>query len=314
MRVLLVGGLGAVGRPLLPLLTAAGHEVHATTRSDARAGEIAAFGATPEVVDLLEDGVATDLIERVQPQAVIDQLTSLPQDFDPRKLKKAYDANNRIKRVGSGALIAAAEAGGVRRYILQSIAFLYAPGRRVSSESDPVWIDAPAPFRAGVETVTANERRVVDNRSMEGVVLRYGFFYGPGTWYATGGSTYEAVRKRQYPLIGTAGGVYSMLHVSDAATATLAAVERGSGIYNVVDDDPAPLNELVPEFAGLIGAGRPFRIPAWLAGVVAGRYLTEAALSLAGASNARAKADLGWTPSIPSWRKGLADFRDSYAD
>lgn len=311
MRVLVVGGSGAVGRPLLPMLVAAGHEVHATTRSQSRAGEIESAGATAEIVDLLESGAPARLVDRVRPDVVIDQLTSLPQDFDPRNLDEAYAANNQIKRLASAPLIEASESAGVRRYILQSLAFLYRPGKQIATEGDPEWLDAPAPFGEGVRLLVENERRVISSASFEGVILRYGFFYGPGTWYETGGSTLEAVRTRQYPLIGAATGIYSLIHVADAASAALAAVDRGSGIYNIVDDDPAPLNELIPEVAAMIDAAPPRRVPAFVARFVAGKYLTTAALKLAGASNDRAKAELGWEPQIASWRTGLRDYRDS---
>lgn len=312
MRILVAGGSGAIARPLLPLLVAAGHEVHATTRRSDRAALISGSGATAEVSDLLEHGAADQLLKRVRPQVVIDELTSLPQAFDPRKAKRAYAANDRIRREGSGALIAAAEATGVSRYIVQSVAFIYRPSDGgLRSEQDPLWTDAPAPFDASVGVLQRNEQRVTGSEAMEGTALRYGFLYGPGTWYATGGSTYEAVAKRRYPLIGGGEGVNSLVHVADAASATLAALEGSPGIYNVVDDDPAPFNVLIPEFARMIGAKSPRNVPAWLGRLAVGKYLVAAATTLAGADNARIKQELGWRPAVSSWREGLARYRDS---
>lgn len=311
MRVLLAGATGAIGKPLIPLLKAAGHEVHGTTRSAEKCAQLESAGATAQIVDLLEPGAATELIARVEPDVVIDQLTSLPQVFDPRKAKAAYLANDRIRRDGSGALIDAAAAAGVGRYVAQSVAFIYRPGAPgLRSEEDPVWSDAPPPFDASVGVLTENEKKLTDGGAVTGVVLRYGFFYGPGTWYATGGSTYEAVAQRKYPLIGGGTGVSSLVHVSDAAAATAIAAERGEGVYNIVDDDPAPMGEMIPAFAEMIGARPPRGLPAWIARPVAGKYLVAAATELPGASNAKAKSELGWSPRIASWREGLRDHRD----
>ncbi len=312
MRVLVAGGMGAIGRPLIPMLVGAGHEVFASTRAESKADQIKATGATPVVADFLETGAAEAAIEASRPDAVIDLLTSLPQDFDPRRAKSAYEANDRVRREGTGALLAAAAAGGVNRYLCQSVAFLYRPGGDAPrSEDDPIWSDAPAPYDKSVAVLAENERKVTQNSAFTGVVLRYGFLYGPGTWFETGGSTYNSVQKRQYPLIGDGGGINSMVHVADAASATLAALERGEGIYNIVDDDPAAMSDLVPAYAEMIGAGPPRKIPSWIARIAVGKYLIAAATTLPGASNQKAKRELGWAPAIPSWRTGLRDFRDS---
>lgn len=311
MRVLLAGATGAIGRPLLPMLVAAGHEVHATTRRPGQAAALEAAGTTPEVVDFLKPGAASELIKRVQPEVVVDQLTSLPQNFNPRRLAEAFAANDKIRREGTGALISAAENEGVKRYIAQSIAFLYAPGgRQIETEEAPLWFEAPEPFGRSVEVLSQNERRVTQSERFTGVVLRFGDLYGPGTWFATGGSTTESIRSRKFPLVGGGNGMNSLVHVSDAATAAALAVERGAGIYNVVDDDPAPFSEFVPYVAELLGAKKPQDVPAWLARMVAGRFLTAKATTQVGASNAKAKSALGWTPGLPTWRDGLRDYRD----
>lgn len=315
MRVLLAGATGAIGRPLLAKLLADGHEVHATTRSPERAEALKLTGAVPELVDFLEDGAAAELVGRVKPQVIVDELTSLPHDYNPRKAKSAYATNNRIRREGTGALFAAAAANGVERYVLQSVAFIYAPGEPgLRSEDDPVWSDAPEPFTDAVAVLADNEKLVTESPALTGVALRYGFLYGPGTWYESGGSTTAAVKKRQLPLIGAGTGVNSMVHVSDAAVATALVVTDGHGIYNVVDDEPAAFSELVPEFARIIGAKPPRRVPQWLARALVGSYLVEAATRMPGASNEKLKSELGWEPEIPSWRDGLRDFRDGFLE
>jgi nucleoside-diphosphate-sugar epimerase len=312
MRVLLAGASGAIGRPLVPMLLAAGHEVHATTRNADRAAALEAAGATSHVVDFLKPGSASRIVQKVQPEVIVDQLTSLPQDFDPRDADTAFAANDTIRFEGTGALLRAAEDNGVNRYVAQSIAFLYAPARgEVKSETDPVWADAAPPFGKSIEVLDLNERKVTRSDKLTGVVLRFGALYGPGTWFATDGSNCQTIRKRRYPLIGGGTGLNSLIHVSDAAAAATIAVEKGDGIYNVVDDEPAPFSELIPYVAELLGAKRPYKVPAWIARRVAGEFLTTVATSQAGASNEKAKQELGWTPLIPTWRDGLRDFRDS---
>lgn len=305
MKVLLAGAAGAIGRPLAPALLAAGHEVVGTTRSEQRAAALRAAGAEAVVCDLLEPGRPRTLVEQTRPDVVIDQLTSLPQDYDPRR-KDIYDANDRVRRDGSGALIAAAAELGVRRYLLQSIAFLYAPeGSAVKDEEASTWDDAPPPFARAVGVMRANEQAVLA-APFEGLVLRYGFFYGPGTHYAPDGSIARQVASRRFPLIGGGRSTWSHVHVADAAAATVAAVERGApGIYNVVDDDPAPMREWLPLLADALGAKRPWRVPAWLVRPFAGPFAAAMATELRGASNAKAKRELGWSPLLPSWREGF---------
>jgi nucleoside-diphosphate-sugar epimerase len=312
MRVLLAGAAGAIGRPLVPLLVQKGYEVHGTTRSAERAKDIEAAGATAEIVDFLKPGSASRLVQKIQPDVIVDQLTSLPQQLDPKKLEAAFSANDSVRFEGTGALLRAAEDHGVKRYVAQSIAFLYAPdGGGIKTENSPAWLDAPQPFARSVEIHTLNERKVTRSESLTGVVLRFGDLYGPGTWFASDGSTSQAIRERQYPVVGGGAGVNSLIHVSDAAAAAALAVERGAGIYNVVDDEPVTNKELLPYVAELLGAKKPRKVPAWLARRVAGEFIVASATHKAGASNAKAKAELGWQPAIPSWRDGLRDHRDS---
>lgn len=312
MKVLLAGAAGAIGRPLVPLLLAAGHEVVGTTRREERAAALRAAGAEAVVCDLLEPGRAREVVHRVRPDVVIDELTSLPADFDLRR-KDLYDANDRIRSAGTAALLEAAVEAGVRRYVLQSIAFLYAPeGGAVKDEDARAWDDAPAPFGRSVNVLLENERKVAA-APLDGLVLRYGFFYGPGTYYAGDGAVAAQVRARRFPLVGRGrGATLSYVHVADAAAATVAAVERGApGIYNVVDDEPVRVGEWLPAYADALGAKPPRRVPTWLARLVAGPYAVAAATMLRGASNAKAKRELGWSPSVPSWREGFRSYRDS---
>lgn len=316
MKVLVAGGTGAIGRPLIPQLVAAGHEVIAFSRKPERAADLEAAGATAFVCDALDPVALGEAVERAAPDAVIDQLTSLPPRMDPRKLSDAYVANDRIRREGSGALIEAAKRVGVHRYVIQSVAFLYAPaGGPVKTEDAPVWSDAPEPFRDSVEVLLANEAKVTGAREFTGIALRYGFLYGPGTYYASDGSLTAQIAERAYPIVGKGTGITSLVHVYDAAVAAVLALERGeAGIYNIVDDRPAPAAELIPFIAELVSAKPPRHVPRWLARIAVGRFLTIAATEMRGADNHKARVELGFEPRLPDWREGLRDYRDSYPE
>lgn len=307
MRVLVAGATGAVGGPLVRRLLAAGHEVTGLTRSPERAVALREAGADAALGDALSPASVDAVVAQARPEAIVDQLTSLPRDYDLRR-KDLYDANDRVRARGTAALVDAAGKVGVRRYVVQSVAFLYAPeGGWVKAEDDPLWVDAPAPFRRSVGVLLANERKVAGSHAFEGLVLRYGFFYGPSTYFAADGSIAAQVRRRRFPIVGDGDAVTSFVHVEDAASAVLAALERGApGVYNVVDDDPAPLREWLPRYAREIGAPGPRRLPAWLARLFAGPGVVAAATSSRGASNARAREQLGWRPAVASWREGLA--------
>jgi 2-alkyl-3-oxoalkanoate reductase len=310
MKVLVAGASGAIGRSLIPQLVGAGHEVVGMTRHQDRADALAGLGARGVVVDALDRAAVRRVVLEAEPEAVIDELTSLPRDYDLRN-KHLYDANDEIRSKGTPALHAAAREAGARRFVMQSVAFLYAPqGGWVKTEDDPVWLDAPAPFGRGVNILHANEQRIAGEDNVAGVVLRYGFFYGPGTYYASDGSIAAMVRKRQFPIVGGGRGTTSFVHIHDAAAATVAALDHGHGIYNVVDDDPAPLRDWLPLYASAIGAKAPRRAPAWIARLVAGRFASMAATQVRGASNAKAKAELGWFPVLPSWREGFRSALD----
>jgi nucleoside-diphosphate-sugar epimerase len=305
VRVFVAGAAGAIGRPLVPLLVEAGHEVTGTTRSPERADAISAAGATPAVVDALDADALRAAVEAARPEAVVQQLTSLPDRFNPRQ-KGFYDATNRLRREGTRNLLAAARAAGAERFVCQSVAIAYAGGDPpgVMDEDAPLALGAPPPFGEGVRVIDEMEREVVE---AGGLVLRYGWFYGPGTWYAEDGSVADDVRRRRFPIVGSGAGLFSFVHVDDAAAATAIALERGgAGIYNVVDDEPAALRDWLPVYAESIGAARPRRAPVWLARLVAGRAATELNRQ-AGASNEKAKRELGWQPRWSSWREGFRE-------
>jgi 2-alkyl-3-oxoalkanoate reductase len=307
MRVFVAGASGAIGRPLVPRLIAAGHEVTGTTRSEASAEQIRAAGATPAVVDALDAESLREAVERAAPEVVVHELTALPERFNPRK-RGLYDATNRIRREGTRNLLDASRAAGARRLVCQSIAFAYAPATepKVMDEEAPLNLDAPPPFSEGMRVIAEMERAVLD-AELEGLVLRYGWFYGPGTYYGEGGSMAADVRKRRFPVVGSGSGLFSFIHTDDAADATVAAVERGApGVYNVVDDEPAALRDWVPAYAEAIGAPPPRRVPVWLARLVAGKMASSMDVQ-PGASNAKAKRELGWAPRWSSWREGFRE-------
>lgn len=308
MRVLVAGASGAIGRPLSRQLSAAGHEVTGITSNPANVAAIEEDGARAVVCDALDAEALTAAVAEARPEIAISQLTRLPKDdFDPRTID--YGPTNRARGEGGRNLLEAARAAGARRFITQSIAFIYAPeGGMVKSEEAPIWFEAPEPFASGELATAEHEREVLGAEGIEGLVLRYGFLYGPATYYATDGGTGRRVRARRFPLVGRSEGVFSFVHVEDAAAATVAACERGApGIYNVVDDDPAAMRDWLPFYAEVLGAKRPLRVPALIARVFGGSFATVMATELRGAANAKAKAELGWQPRYPSWRQGFRE-------
>ena len=305
MRVFVAGASGAIGRPLVPALLEAGHQVTGMTRHSERAEEIRATGAEAVVCDVFAPEALIAAVAAAKPDVVVHELTALPEELDPRR-KGVYFATNRIRTEGTRNLIAAAQAAGARRFVAQSIAFMYKPGgAAVKVETDPRLTTAPGDFGGSVEATNDLERQTLNASGLEGVVLRYAFFYGPGTSYASDGYQAKEVRRRRFPIIGDGSGTFSFIHVDDAAKATVAACERGEpGVYNIADDDPAPVRDWLPVYAQAVGAKPPRRVPVWLARLVGG---PAAGLvnTMSGASNARAKAELGWRPRWPSWRQGF---------
>lgn len=308
MKVFVAGASGAIGRPLVRQLLAAGHEVTGMTRREENAEAIRAAGAKAVVCDVFEAAALESAVVEAAPEVVIHELTSLPPRLDP-KSKDALAPTNRLRAEGTRNLIAAAKAAGARRLIAESVAFFYVPeGDWVKGEDAPAFAEAAGPFGEAGRALADLERQVTGTEGLEGVVLRYGWFYGPGTYYDRDGSQTEDFHKRRMPIVGKGTGTFSFIQVEDAAGATAAAVERGDpGVYNVVDDEPTPLSEWVPVFAEAVGAKKPRRVPVWLARLVAGAAAAEMTTEQRGASNAKAKRELGWQPRYPSWRQGFAD-------
>jgi nucleoside-diphosphate-sugar epimerase len=307
MRVFVAGATGAIGGALVPQLVERGHEVTALTRSARKADALRHAGATPAVVaDALDAEAVHAAVAAAEPDAVVHQLTALPQALTSfRKFDAAFAATNRLRTEGTDILLGAAHAAGAATFVAQSYAgWPYArEGGPVKTEDDPLDPDPPAALAKTLAAIRRLERTTLD---AGGIVLRYGGFYGPGTGIAPGAAQVELVRRRKFPVVGKGAGVWSFVHVDDAAAATVAAVERGgTGIYNVVDDDPAPVSEWLPALAAAAGAEPPRRIPVWLARVLAGEAAVVMLNEVRGASNAKARRELGLELRYPSWREGF---------
>jgi nucleoside-diphosphate-sugar epimerase len=310
MRVFVAGAGGAIGLRLVPALVSAGHSVVGMIRSPAKAEAIRAAGGEPLVADALDEQAVVAAVKRAEPEIVVHELTALPSRINLRRFDRAFEVTNRLRREGTDHLVAAARAAGARRLVAQSFAgWPYArEGNALKSEQDPLDPNPPPGFRTTLDAIRYLEATVLAAEGLEGVALRYGPFYGPGTSIGEGGSLVEDVRRRRVPVVGNGGGVWSFLHVDDAAQATLAAIERGfPGIYNVVDDEPAPVSEWLPALAAAVGAKPPRRVPGWLARVAIGEHGVAMMTQIRGASNAKAKRELGWQPTWTSWREGFRE-------
>jgi nucleoside-diphosphate-sugar epimerase len=294
-----------IGRSLLPQLVADGHRVVGMTRSEEKTGLLRELGAEPVVADAFDAGALREAVVEAEPQVVIHELTDIPRRVDPKRYAEQFARNNRLRREGTRNLVAAAQAAGAGRVIAQSIAFVYRyGGGTLHSEDDPLAVELGDVARAVAEL----EQAVMGAEGVEGIVLRYGYLYGPGTTYASDGSQAEMVRKRRLPVVGDGGGVFSFIHVDDAAAATIRALDLGSrGAYNIVDDDPAPVREWLPVYAEALGAKRPRRMPVFLARWIGGQYGVNMMARAEGASNSKAKAELGLQLRYPSWRRGFVE-------
>ncbi len=313
MRIYLAGATGVIGRALLPQLLAAGHEVVATTRSQERLAALRAAGAEPALVDALDARALRESVAAAAPEAVIHELTSIPQRINPRTLERDFELNDRVRVEGTRNLVAAAQAAGCERIVAQSIALSYAPGPpgTLHLEQDPLLAEqqAPKPYRRSARAVRELEASVL---GAGGVVLRYGYFYGAGSAICRAGSLGRDVLRRRMPIVGDGGGVWSFIHVGDAARATVAALEQqGPAAYNVVDDEPAPVAQWLPALARALGARPPRRVPAALAQLIGGRYAVAIMRDAQGASNERVRDELGWRPQIASWREGFRSALES---
>jgi nucleoside-diphosphate-sugar epimerase len=309
MRVFVAGATGAIGRQLVPRLVAAGHEVTGMIRSESKQAMIRELGAVPVVADALDPDQVAEAVASTRPEVIVHQLTAIPAKLDMRHFDRDFAMTNRLRTEGTDHLLSAGQAIGVRRFVAQSYgAWPYArTGGPVKSEEDPL---DPSPARAMRESLAAIrhlETAVLGADWTEGLVLRYGAFYGPGTSMAPGTEQVELVRKRKFPLVGDGGGVWSFIHIADAAEATVAAIEHGSrGVYNVVDDDPAVVAEWLPALAQELGAKQPMRVPRFIGRLFAGQAGVVMMTELRGASNEKAKRELAWRPAHPSWRQGFA--------
>ena len=310
MRIFVAGATGAVGKRLVPLLVANGHDVVGTTRSTRKVDHIRALGAEPAVLDVLDAEAVGRAVSEAAPDVVVHQATALSGLTNMRNLDEAFAETNRLRTVGTDNLLAAARAAGARRFVAQSFAgWPYAKeGSAVKDEEAPL---DPSPPASAAETMTAIrhlEETVVGAEGIEGIALRYGGFYGPGTSLFEGGEHLAAVGKRAFPVVGNGAGLWSFVHIDDVAAATLAAIERGRrGLYNIVDDEPAQTSEWLPYLAKVLGAKPPRHVPEWLGRLVAGEQLVSMMTEGRGASNAKAKRELGWKLIHPTWREGFVN-------
>jgi nucleoside-diphosphate-sugar epimerase len=305
MRIFVAGGTGAIGRPLTTALVEAGHEVTVFSRQARRVAALGVPGVVPAVGDALDPEALHHAVAAAQPEIVVNQLTSLPQSANPLAMKRGFDATSRLRREVAGVLVAAARAAGARRVIAQSISFAYRPGPGVRSEADPLWTEAPGQIGALSGSLAALESATLGEPAVEGVVLRYGSFYGPGTYFAPGGLYASLLAKRLLPIPGAGEGLFGFVHVDDAAAATAAALDGPAGVYNVVDDVPAPASEWMPLAARVLGARPPRHVPEALARMGAGTFLTYLMCAQPAVSNERARTVLGWAPQHPDWHQSL---------
>jgi 2-alkyl-3-oxoalkanoate reductase len=303
MKIFVAGGTGAIGRPLIAKLLAKGHALVALTRSPEKARALVEQGIEPASADVFDTDAVKAVVSRAQPEVVIEQLTALPRTYTPESMNAAAALNSRIRLEGGANVLAAAQAAGVRRYLRQSIAFWAVPGPGLGDEETPMAFDASPAVAAGAREVAELEHRLLGTLNMEGIVLRYGFFYGPGTWFNPDGDVARQVRRQQFPIIGDGEGVWSWLHIEDAAIATIAAAERGNpGIYLIANDQPLPVREWLPAFARWLDAPPPPQVSVEDAlkkdgGADAVYYGTQ----MRGVSNAKAKRDLNFQPRPLEW-------------
>jgi 2-alkyl-3-oxoalkanoate reductase len=301
MKILLAGATGAIGLPLITRLLAQGRHVVGMTSSERGLATLRELGAQGVVANVLDAQAVRAAVENARPDAVIDELTSLPKHYTPEEMSAAAERDRQVRLEGGANLYNAARDTGARRYIVQSTGFFYAPGPGLATEQDPLAANGSPAVSASVRTYMQVEQRVLGGKDLQGVALRYGFFYGPGTWFTAGGDIAGQVRARQYPVPGAGQGVWSWIHVEDAAAATAAALDSAPGVYNIVDDDPSPLSVWLPAFAATVGAPDPPRITEQEALRDADLDSVYYATQLRGASNAKAKAQMSFAPRRLEW-------------
>jgi nucleoside-diphosphate-sugar epimerase len=308
MRIFLAGATGALGKRLVPLLVDAGHAVTGMTHTPAKADALRAAGAEAVVAEGLDRAAVIAAVVAARPDVIVHQLTGLADMRSLRDFDGVFALTNRLRTEATDSLLEGARRAGARRFVAQSYAgWPYARrGGPVKTEDDPLDPQPVPSMSASLAAIRQLEATVTGAPGIDGIVLRYGGFYGPGTGMAPGGDQLELVRKRRFPVVGTGSGVWSFVHIDDAAAATLAAIEHGApGIYNIVDDDPAPVSEWLPVLAAAADARPPRRVPRWIGRLAAGEAVTTLMTDSRGASNAKARAELGWRPAYPTWREGF---------
>jgi 2-alkyl-3-oxoalkanoate reductase len=308
MKVFVAGATGALGGRLVPILVASGHDVVGMTRSPEKAVRLRELGAEAVVADGLDRKAVIEAVTRAEPEVVIHQMTALGNAENIKHFDREFAVTNRLRTTGLDYLLAAARMVGTRRLITQSYGGWPQglTGGTLKTEEEPLDPALPKEMAHSFEAIRYLESTVLDDDHVEGVALRYGGFYGPGTLDGAGGSMVEMVRKRRLPIIGNGEGIWSFVHVDDAATATMLAMDRGApGIYNVADDDPAPVKEWLPEMAEAVGAKPPRHVPTWVGRLAAGEVGVTMFTKIRGVSNEKAKRELGWRLIYPSWRQGF---------
>jgi nucleoside-diphosphate-sugar epimerase len=310
MKIFVAGATGALGRQLVPMLVSDGHEVTGMTRTPAKQDLISGMGARPAVADALDPEAVAQAVAQAEPEAVIHELTAIDTSSMGRSLDKMFALTNRLRTEGTDHLLAAARAVGAKRFLGQSFAGwpFERTGGPIKAEDDPLESSPPKTVSETLGAIRYLEETVTGAEGIEGLALRYGGFYGPGTSISLDpvGEQVEMIRKRRLPIIGDGAGIWSLVHIADAAAATVAALDHGApGTYNVVDDEPVPVSVMLPELAKAVGAKPPRRFPRWIGRLLAGEGNTLMMTEVRGASNAKAKRELGWELRYPSWRQGF---------
>jgi len=310
LRIFVAGSTGAIGKTLLPLLLEKGHELIGLVRTPRKAREVESLGAKAVVADALDRHALTAAIRKAEPEVIVHQLTALTGVTSFRKLDEQFALTNRLRTESTVTMLRAARLVHARRFIVQSFCgWPFArQGGPIKTEEDPLDPTPPAAFRKTLQAIRDLEEAVRATTDLQALALRYGFLYGPRTSIAKDGHVVELLRKRRIPIVGGGAGVWSFIHIQDAAHATVAAVSRGArGIYNVVDDEPAPVSTWLPLLAEVLGAKPPRKVPVWLAKLLIGDGGVSMMTQIRGASNAKAKRELGWQPMYASWRRGFVE-------
>jgi nucleoside-diphosphate-sugar epimerase len=311
MKVFVAGATGALGQQLVPQLVARGHEVVGMTSKPEKADLVRSLGARPVVADALDPDAVAQAVAQAEPDVIAHELTALAGAIDLRNFEKTFALTNRLRTEGTDHLLAAGRAVGVKRFVAQSFAgWPFArTGGMIKTEDDALDETPPAAIKSTLGAIRYLEEAVTGASWTAGIALRYGGFYGPNTSLGNpDGEQLEMIRKRKLPVVGNGEGMWSLVHIADAASATVAAIEHGErGVYNIVDDEPAPAKEFIPAAAEVLGARKPMRVPRWLGRLLAGEVAVVMMTEVRGASNAKAKRELGWKPRYASWRQGLVE-------